>query len=147
MVHRCPGRWQTLQCCNIAILVGVVCSGTQRYVDQGSGTMPALAAEAYTAVKAPTKITSARHPGDRWTRQQSARDWLDTLTAPESGEQCPARTTTRGTRRRGRPLRPSEGRRCRRWCACRPTCLRGSLHLSACVSSTRVQMNIISKND
>jgi hypothetical protein len=32
--------------------VGVVCPGTQRYVDQGSGTTPGLAAEAYAAVKA-----------------------------------------------------------------------------------------------
>jgi hypothetical protein len=31
--------------------VGVVCPGTQRYVDQGSGTSPGLAAEAYAAVK------------------------------------------------------------------------------------------------
>jgi hypothetical protein len=42
------------------------------------------------------------------TRRQSGRDWLDTLTAPEPG---PARTTTCGTRRRGRP---------------RPTCLLSS---------------------
>jgi hypothetical protein len=32
--------------------VGVVCPGTQRYVDQGSGTTPGLAAETYAAVKA-----------------------------------------------------------------------------------------------
>ncbi len=38
---------------------------------------------------------------------KAARDWLDALTAPEPGEQVPARTTTRGTRRRGRLLRPS----------------------------------------
>ncbi len=31
--------------------VGVVCPGTQRYVDQGSGTTSGLAAETYTAVK------------------------------------------------------------------------------------------------
>jgi hypothetical protein len=31
--------------------VGVVCPGTQRYVDQGSGTTTGLAAEAYAAVK------------------------------------------------------------------------------------------------
>jgi hypothetical protein len=37
---------------NTCILdVGVVCPGTQRYVDQGSGTTPGLAAEAYAAVK------------------------------------------------------------------------------------------------
>ncbi len=29
----------------------MVCPGTQRYVDQGSGTTPGLAAEAYAAVK------------------------------------------------------------------------------------------------
>ncbi len=29
-----------------------MCPGTQRYVDQGSGTTPGLAAEAYAAVKA-----------------------------------------------------------------------------------------------
>jgi hypothetical protein len=33
---------------------------------------------------------------------KAARDWLDALTASK----CPARTTARGTRRRGRPLRP-----------------------------------------
>ena len=32
--------------------VGMVCPGTQRFVDQGSGTTPGLAAEAYAAVKA-----------------------------------------------------------------------------------------------
>ncbi len=32
--------------------VGVVCPGTKRYVEQGSGTTPGLAAEAYAAVKA-----------------------------------------------------------------------------------------------
>jgi hypothetical protein len=32
--------------------VSVVCPGTQRYVDQGSGTTPGLAAETYAAVKA-----------------------------------------------------------------------------------------------
>jgi hypothetical protein len=48
--------------------VGVVCPGTQRYVDQGSGTTPGLAAEAYAAARAPrsqrrstpTKTTSFR---------------------------------------------------------------------------------------
>jgi hypothetical protein len=34
--------------------VGVACPGTQRYCDQGSGTTPRLAAEAYAAVKAAT---------------------------------------------------------------------------------------------
>ncbi len=46
--------------------VGVVCPGTQRYVDQGSGTTPGLVAEAYAAVKAEkyadqlAKTTSSR---------------------------------------------------------------------------------------
>ncbi len=64
--------------------VGVVCPGTQRYVDPGSGTTPGLAAEAYAAVKAANGSTLRRLPSQR-----------------------PARTTTRGTRRRGRPLRLS----------------------------------------
>ncbi len=55
--------------------VGVVCPGTQRYVDQGSGTTPGLAAEAYAAVKAakytPTRKLHPVYPGDRWTCQQS----------------------------------------------------------------------------
>ena len=42
--------------------VGVVCPGAQRYADQGSGTTPGLAAEAYDAVKAantPAKTASS----------------------------------------------------------------------------------------
>jgi hypothetical protein len=96
--------------------VGVVCPGTQRHVDQGSGTTPGLAAETYAAVKAAKYadqdnfVPFILETGGRVNK--AARDWLDALTAPEPGEQarasrCPARTTTRGTRRRGRPLRPS----------------------------------------
>ena len=59
--------------------VGVVCPGTQRYVDQGSGTTPGLAVEAYAAVKAAKSRGEVRrprqlppvYPGDRWTCQQS----------------------------------------------------------------------------
>ena len=40
---------------------------------------------------------------------KAARDWLDGLTAREQvpTRECPAKTTTRGTHRRGRPLKPS----------------------------------------
>ena len=89
--------------------VGVVCPGTQRYVDQGSGTTPGHAAEAaYAAVKAAKYadqdnfIPFILETGGRVNK--AARDWLDALTAPEPGEQVPsqddhpwnpqARTTT-----------------------------------------------------
>jgi hypothetical protein len=91
--------------------VGVVCPGTQHYVDQGSGTTPGLAAEAYAAVKAvkyadqdnfiPFILETGGHVN------KAARDWLDALTAPDQASKSPSRTTTRGTRRRGRPPRPS----------------------------------------
>jgi hypothetical protein len=89
--------------------VGVVCPGTQRYVDQGSGTTPGLAAETYAAVKAAKYadqdnfIPFILETGGR-VNNKAARDWLDALTAPEPGEQVPsqddhpwnpqARTTT-----------------------------------------------------
>ena len=91
--------------------VGVVCPGTQRYVDQGSGTTPGLAAEAYAAVKVAKYadqdnfIPFILETGGRVNK--AARDWLDALTLPSQASKCPARTTSRGTRRRGRPLRPS----------------------------------------
>ncbi len=79
--------------CNTWVLdVGVVCPGTQRYVDQGSGTTPGLAAEASAAVKAkyadqdnfiPFILETGGHVN------KAARDWLDALTAPEPGEQVP----------------------------------------------------------
>ena len=75
------------------------------------GTTPGLAAEAYAAIKAAKYAAQDNFiPFILETRRRvnkAARDWLDALTAPEPGEKCPARTTTRGTRRRGRPLRPS----------------------------------------
>ena len=84
-------------------------TGTQRYVDQGSGTTPGHAAEAaYAAVKAAKYadqdnfIPFILETGGRVNK--AARDWLDALTAPEPGEQVPsqadhpwnpqARTTT-----------------------------------------------------
>ncbi len=85
--------------------VGVVCPGTQRYVDHGSGTTPGLAAEAYAAVKVAKYadqdnfIPFILETGGRVNK--AARDWLDSLTAPDPGEHL------RGTRRRGLPLRPS----------------------------------------
>jgi hypothetical protein len=69
----------------------------QRYVDQGrdqgSGTTPGLAAEAY-AVKAAQYadqdnfIPFILETGGRVNK--AARDWLDALTAPEPGEQVPS---------------------------------------------------------
>ena len=87
--------------------VGVVCPGTQRYVDQGSGTTPGLAAETYAAVKAAKYADQ-----DNGRVNKAARDWLDALTAPEPGEQVPSqddhpRNPQARARRRGRPLRPS----------------------------------------
>ncbi len=58
--RRCPGYVhvyyvrtyvRTYYTCTWILDVGVVCPGTQRYVDQGSCTTPGLAAEAYAAVK------------------------------------------------------------------------------------------------
>jgi hypothetical protein len=116
--------------------VGVVCPGTQRYVDQGSGTMPRLAAAACAAVKAAKYadqdnfIPFILETGGRVSK--AARDWLDALTAPEPGEQVPSqddhpwnpqtRTTTETVLRAG-------------WCACRPTCLRGLWWRSALQTS------------
>jgi hypothetical protein len=94
---------------NTWILDVGVCPGTQRYVDQGSGTTPGLA-EAYAAVKAAKYadqdnfIPFILEAGGRVNK--AARDWLNALTAPEPGEQVPSQDD-RGTRRRGRPLRPS----------------------------------------
>jgi hypothetical protein len=74
----------------------VVCPGTHRYVDQGSGTTPGLAAEAYAAVKAAkyadqdNLISFILETGGHVN--EAAGDWLDTLTAPEPGNKCPART-------------------------------------------------------
>ena len=68
--------------------------GTQRFVDQGSGTTPGLAAEAYAAVKAAKYadhdnfISFILETGGRVNK--AARDWLDALTAPEPGEQVPS---------------------------------------------------------
>jgi hypothetical protein len=65
---------------------GVVCPGTQCCVDQGSGTMPGLAAEAYAAVKAAKHadqdnfIPFILETGGRVNK--AARDWLDALTTP-----------------------------------------------------------------
>jgi hypothetical protein len=62
---------------------GVVCPGTQRYVDQGSGTTPGLAAEAYAAVKVAKYadqdnfIPFILETGGRVNK--AARDWLDAL--------------------------------------------------------------------
>ncbi len=59
--------------------------GTQRYVDQGSGTTPGHAAEAYAAVKAAKYadqdnfIPFILETGGRVNK--AARDWLDALTA------------------------------------------------------------------
>ncbi len=50
--------------------VGVVCPGTQRYVDQGNGTTPGLAAEASGEVRRPRQLHPV-YPGDRWKCQQS----------------------------------------------------------------------------
>jgi hypothetical protein len=68
--------------------------GTQRYVDQGSGTTPGLAAEAYAAVKA-AKYADQDHfipfileTGGRVNK--AVRDWLDNITLPEPGEQVPS---------------------------------------------------------
>ncbi len=72
-----------------------MCPGTQRYVDQGSGTTPGLAAEAYAAAKA-AKYADQDYfipfflAGDRWTRNKAASERLDALTAPEAGEQVPS---------------------------------------------------------
>jgi hypothetical protein len=71
--------------------VGVVCTGTQRYMDQGSGTTPGLVAEAYAAVKV-AKYADQNNfiPFILETCgrvNKAARDWLDALTAPEPGEQ------------------------------------------------------------
>ncbi len=109
--------------------VGVVCPGTQRYVDQGSGTTPGVAAEASAAVKAAKNadkdnfIPFILETGGRVNK--AARDWLDALTAPEPGEQVPshddhpwnpqARATTETVLREAM----------QRWRACRPTCSRG----------------------
>ena len=66
----------------------------QRYVDQGSGTTPGLAAEAYAAVKVAKYadqdnfIPFILETGGRVNK--AARDWLDALTAPEPGEQVPS---------------------------------------------------------
>ncbi len=51
----------------------MVCPGTQRYVDQGSGTTPGLAAEAYAAAVKAAKYADQDNfiLGDRWTCQQS----------------------------------------------------------------------------
>jgi hypothetical protein len=74
--------------------VGVVCPWTQRFVDQGKGTTPGLAAEAYAAVKAAKSadqdnfIPFILETGGRVNK--AVRDWLDTLTAPEPGEQVPS---------------------------------------------------------
>ena len=68
--------------------------GTQRYVDQGSGTTPGLAAEAYAAAKVAKYadqdnfIPFILETGGRVNK--AARDWLDALTAPEPGEQVPS---------------------------------------------------------
>jgi hypothetical protein len=65
-----------------------VCPGTQRDVDQGSGTTPGLAAEAYAAVKAAKYadqdnfIPLFLETGGRVNK--AARDWLDALIAPET---------------------------------------------------------------
>jgi hypothetical protein len=67
-------------------------------------TTPGHAAEAYAAVKAAKYadqdnfIPFILETGGRVNK--AARDWLDVLTAP-------VERTTRGTRRRGRLLRPS----------------------------------------
>ncbi len=72
----------------------MVCPGTQRYVDQGSGTTPGLAAETYAAVKAAkyadqdSFIPFVLETGGRVNKV--ALDWLDALTAPEPGEQVPS---------------------------------------------------------
>jgi hypothetical protein len=71
-------------------ILDVVCYGAQRYVDQGSGTTP----EAYAVVKAAKYADQANfipfilETGGRVNK--AARDWLDTLTAPEPGEQVPS---------------------------------------------------------
>jgi hypothetical protein len=73
---------------------GMVCPGTQRFVDQGSGTTPGLAAETYAAVKAAKYanqdnfIPFILETGGRVNK--AARDWLDALTASEPGEQVPS---------------------------------------------------------
>ncbi len=82
--------------------VGVVCPGTQRYCDQGSGTTPGLAAGAYAAIKAAKYadqdnfIPLTVETGGRVNK--AARDWLDTLTAPEPGEQVPSQPWNPQTR-------------------------------------------------
>ncbi len=60
--------------------VGVVCPRTQRYVDQGSGTTPGLAAEAYAAVKAAKYadlVPFILETGGRVNK--AARHWLDVI--------------------------------------------------------------------
>jgi hypothetical protein len=71
--------------------VGVVCPGTQRYVDQGSGTTPGLAAEAYAAVKVANYadqehfIPFILETGGRVNK--AARDWLDGFRARRASAQ------------------------------------------------------------
>ncbi len=85
----------------------MVCPGTQHYVDQGSGTTPGHAAEAYAVVKAAKYADQDNFIPfilETGGTNKAARDWLDALTAPEPGEQVPsqddlpwnpqARTTT-----------------------------------------------------
>jgi hypothetical protein len=121
--------------------VGVVCPGTQRYVDQGSA---GLAAEAYAAVKVAKHadqdnfIPFILETGSRVNK--AARDWLDALTAPEPGEQVPSqddhpwnpqtRTTTETVLREAMQalvrVQAPRGR---------PTCLRGLWWRSALQTS------------
>jgi hypothetical protein len=95
--------------------VGVVCPGTQRYVDQGSGTttLTTLTPKHFASTErahrdwrrrptprskrrsTPTKTTSSRYPraliletGGRVNK--AAHDWLDALTAPAPCEQVPS---------------------------------------------------------
>jgi hypothetical protein len=73
--------------------VGVACPGTQRCVDQGSGTTPGLATEAYSGQSAPSMLTKTLHRihlGDGWKVYAAAREWLDTS---GQAKRCPVRTT------------------------------------------------------
>jgi hypothetical protein len=103
---------------------------------RGNGTTPGLAAEAYAAVRAAKYadqgnfIPFIMETGGRVNK--AARDWLSDGSRARRASAQPGR---HGTRRRGRPLRPFSGRRCRRWCACRPTCLRGLWWRSALQTS------------
>jgi hypothetical protein len=80
--------------------IGVVCPGTQRYVDQGSQTTPGRAAEAYAAIKAakyadqPNFVPFIVETGGYINRR--AHLFLDTLRVSQ-GSRPPPTLGPRGT--------------------------------------------------